>query len=244
MSFGNEKYNRVTKFISLTLYKADGNALALSLTVSIGFLMSVNPELLKYQVHCRSFLYEEDKQESFDALRRDFAKAFEEQYKSADFAKTPFKSKVAAILEDLSRYFLNRQKPVEDKRGFESLRTAVNYIQSHYTENITLGDLAAETFLSKTYISRCFTKHFGISFTDYVTLLRLLDAEKQMHGNGTLADIAYESGFPNVNAMIHAFKQHRGITPGNIGKGYCRMKAEFNHMWIKEGKMQEKSFPL
>lgn len=199
-------------------FELEKNALALSLTVSVEFLMSVNPELLKYQVNCRSFLHDENKQEPFDALRREFAIAFEEQYKRADLSGKHFKSKTVAVLEDLSRYFLDRKKPVENRRGIESLRAAINYIQLHYKENVTLDDLAAETFLSKTYISRCFTKYFGISFTDYVMLLRLSDAAKRMHGKCTLAEIAYESGFPNVNSMIHAFKQQRGITPGEYRK--------------------------
>ena len=37
-------------------------------------------------------------------------------------------------------------------------------------------------------------------------------------GEKTLAETAYESGFPNANAMIHAFKYHYGITPGEYRK--------------------------
>lgn len=190
------------------------NAIALSFTVSLRFVSAINPEILKYQINCRSFLHGDNRQETFDVLRSDLAKAFEEEYKNVNRPSVYFKSKAAAVLEDLSKYFLDRSKLFESRGSFDSLTPAVNYIQSHYRENITLEDLAKQTFLSKTYISRSFTKCFGISFTDYVMLLRVAYASKMLRGKKTISEIALESGFPNVNAMIIAFKRYKGVTPG------------------------------
>ncbi|MDE6846557.1 MAG: helix-turn-helix domain-containing protein [Lachnospiraceae bacterium] len=194
------------------------DAAALSFSISLRFVFSMCPELLKYQINCRSFLYSKDKQETFDILRCDLARIFEEQYKNTDKPPTYFKSKVTAILEDISRFFLDRSHPVDSWGSFESLKPAIHYIQSHYRENITLEDLAEQTYLSKTYISRSFTKYFGISFTDYITLLRVAYASRMLHGTDTISKIAFDSGFPNVNAMILAFKRHRGSTPGEYRK--------------------------
>ena len=197
----------------------EGSGAALSFSVSLSFASAVSPELLQYQIDCHSFLYEEDKQEAFDTLRSDFARVFKEQYKNINQPSSYFKSKAAAVLEDLSRYFLDREKPLAGYGGLETMKPAIHYIQSHYRENITLEDLAEKTFLSKTYISRSFTKYFGISFTEYVTLLRIAYAIRMLPGKDTISNIALESGFPNVNAMILAFKRHRGITPGEYRKG-------------------------
>lgn len=197
----------------------EGSAAALSFSVSLRFASAVSPELLQYQIDCRSFLYGEDKQEAFDTLRRDFASVFKEQYKNINQPAAYFKSKAAAVLENLSRYFLNREKPSTGYGSLETLKPAIHYIQSHYRENITLEDLAEKTFLSKTYISRSFPKYFGISFTEYVTFLRIAYAIRMLPGKDTISNIALESGFPNVNAMILAFKRHWGITPGEYRKG-------------------------
>lgn len=199
-------------------FELEANALALSFSVSLRFLSAMNPEMLKYRINCRSFLHNRDTQELFDILRGDLARAFKEQYKNTNHRSKHFMSKTAAILEDLSRYFLDRKKTIESWGSFQSLKPAVNYIQLHYRENITLKDLAEQTFLSKTYISRSFTKYFGISFTDYITLLRIGYASKMLRGQDTVSAIALESGFPNVNAMILAFKRHWGITPGEYRK--------------------------
>lgn len=202
------------------------SAIALSFTISLHFATAMNPEILRYPIDCRSFLHEENKQETFDVLRTDLAKAFEEQYKNADRPSAHFKSKAAAILEDLSKYFLDRSRGMESKSSFDSLTLAVNYIQSHYRENITLEDLAKETFLSKTYISRSFRKYFDLSFTDYVTLLRVTYASGMLLGGKKISEIALESGFPNVNAMILAFKKYKGVTPGVYRKNRERAVLE------------------
>lgn len=194
------------------------NATALSFSISLRFLYSVSPELMKYQVSCRSFLYGNDKQESFNLLRSDLARVFEEQYKNTNKPSSYFKSKVAAVLEDLNIYFLDKNRPAVSGSNFETLIPAIHYIQSHYRENITLEDLAEQTYLSRTYISRSFTKYFGVSFTEYITLLRIACACEMLRGNDTISVIALESGFPNVNAMILAFKRHLGSTPGEYRK--------------------------
>lgn len=195
-------------------FELDAGSAALSFFVSPGFLGTVAPELLQYRVSCRSFLYLKDKQPVFDVLRRDLAQAFQAIYKQAGSAGGCSTSSAAAILEDLSRYFLDDSQPIEKGGVQDTLKRMTRYIQEHCRERITLDDLARHTFLSKTYISRCFTRYFGVSFTGYLELLRLSAAVRLLAGEGTLAEIAEESGFPDVNAMTRAFKRYRGVTPG------------------------------
>lgn len=195
-------------------FELDGGSSALSFSVSPEFVGSVAPELLKYKVDCRSFLHMEEKQGAFDVLRQDLARAFQALNKKERSGAAYSKSSAAAILEDLSRYFLDDSQPVESGRVLETLKNVTQYIQDHYRERITLDQLAKHTFLSKTYLSRCFTRYLGISFTGYVELLRLSNASRRLAGQGSLAQIAEDSGFPNVNAMIQAFKRYRGVTPG------------------------------
>lgn len=156
----------------------------------------------------------EEKQSAFDMLRRDLARAFQTLNKKEQSGIAYSKSSAAAIVEDLSRYFLDDSQPVESGRVQETLKNVTQYIQAHYRERITLDELAKHTFLSKTYLSRCFTRYLGVPFTGYLELLRLSNAARLLAGQGTLAQFAEESGFPNANAMIQAFKRYRGVTPG------------------------------
>ena len=195
-------------------FELEGESSALSFSVSQTFLSNIAPEFLKYRVSCRSFLYMEDKQASFDVLRVDLAKAFQEFSKNGKQGINCSISIAAAILEDLKQYFLDDEQVLGSTGILETLKSVTNYIQSHYMERITLDDLAKHTFLSKSYISRIFSQYFGISFTGYLEILRLSNAARLLKGKGSLSEIAEDSGFANVNAMIQAFKRYRGVTPG------------------------------
>lgn len=81
------------------------------------------------------------------------------------------------------------------------------YIQQHYTDKITLQDLAEHFHLSEKYISRYFKEHFYLTFSDYVNHLRLTHAKKLLESTElSVTEIALCSGFPNVSYFIRTFK--------------------------------------
>lgn len=200
------------------------NAIALSLAISFDFIASVCPDILQYHLNCYSFLYGESQQEPFDILRRDLAKAFQTQYQNESRHEIYLKNKVVSILEDMVRYFLDESQPLNGGGSSEKLQAAITYIQQHYQENITLKDLAGQTYLSSTYLSRFFTKQLGMPFTEYLTQVRLAHAVELMHGPDTLTEIACKTGFPGPNAMICAFKKEWEITPGEYRKNLLNEK--------------------
>lgn len=204
-------------------FELDGQSTALSFMISPEFIRAVAPELLRYRINCRSFLYVEEKQPLYDALRKDIAGLFLEIYKKED-GSAYSKSSAAAILGDLSRYFMDRDRPLENSGIQASMKTLTRYIHQHYREHLTLDELAKHTYLSKTYISHSFSKCFGISFTAYVDMLRLMLAVRLLRGRENLTEIAESCGFASVNAMIQVFKRYRGITPGE----YRRLQKQGN----------------
>lgn len=81
------------------------------------------------------------------------------------------------------------------------------YIQEHYTDKITLHDLAEHFHLSEKYISRYFKEHFYLTFSDYVNHLRLTHAKRLLETTElSVTEIALCSGFPNVSYFIRTFK--------------------------------------
>lgn len=195
-------------------FELDSDASALSFSVSPQFINHVAPELLTHRINCRSFFYAEDKQPAFHALRQDLARTFQMFYKKEGSGTAYARSGAAAILEDLNRYFLDGDSGLDSGGVQETLEKITRYIQRHYRHRITLDELAKHTFLSKTYISRMFTRYLGISFTGYLELLRLSSAAQLIAGQGTLEQVAQASGFPNVDAMTLAFKRRWGMPPG------------------------------
>lgn len=217
----------VNSFRMLEL-ELDGDAYALSLSISLHYLASVSPELLNHKVNCRSFLYPKDRQGSYDVLRHNLARAFQAQYKYEMRQSLYLKNRVAELLENLAQHFREEKEELPEGSGWERLKPAIDYIQNNYREPVTLEDLAEHTFLSRTYISHSFRKFLGVSFVEYLTRVRVCHAVWMMRGRETLTEIAYNSGFPNVNAMIKAFKQYRGMTPGEYRKQAASQQADFH----------------
>ena len=87
-------------------------------------------------------------------------------------------------------------------------------INAHYTENFTLSQLADEVHLSAPYLSKFFDRHFGMSFLNYLTQLRLGHAISALeHTEDTIESISADSGFPNSYAFVQAFKKEYGVLP-------------------------------
>lgn len=88
------------------------------------------------------------------------------------------------------------------------------FINDRYTEKLSLHDLAKQFHLSEKYISRYFKEHFQLTFSSYVTHLRLTCAKKLLETTDlSVTEVALRSGFPNVSYFIRVFKGSYGISP-------------------------------
>ncbi len=116
----------VNSFQMLEL-ELDGDAYALSLSISLHYLASISPELLSHKVNCRSFLYPKDRQEIYDVLRNNLARAFQAQYKYEMRQSLYLKNRIAALLENLVRHFLEEKEELPEGGGWERLKPANRY---------------------------------------------------------------------------------------------------------------------
>lgn len=97
----------------------------------------------------------------------------------------------------------------------EPTRLAMNYMDTHYAEPITLDEIAEKVCLSKYYFLRRFHKETTYSPKEYLNRVRLRNA---MHRLCSTADsveqIALLCGFSSSTVFIRAFKKETdGITP-------------------------------
>lgn len=94
------------------------------------------------------------------------------------------------------------------------LRKAIDYINEHYSEPLTLNEVAEHTYVTTFYISRMFKKELGISFIDYLNDIRIEKAKE------LLKDVRYKSyevaslvGIPDPHYFSKLFKKYSGISP-------------------------------
>lgn len=88
------------------------------------------------------------------------------------------------------------------------------YISEHYVENIKLQDLADIVYLHPNYISGYFKKITGHTFKDYLTGIRMVEAEKLfLTSDLKVYEIAEKVGFTDYRHFSLVFKKRFGICP-------------------------------
>ncbi|MGG4103953.1 response regulator [Paenibacillus lautus] len=91
---------------------------------------------------------------------------------------------------------------------------AVQYIKAHFTEPISLQEVADEVAVSRNYFSELFKRITGHNFIDYVIDLRLKRAKELLSTTSLrVYEVADRSGFNDVKYFSKLFKKMVGMTP-------------------------------
>ena len=93
-------------------------------------------------------------------------------------------------------------------------RDMIAFVQKNYGEKVSLSMLAEEFHLSEKYVSWYFKEHFSISFTQYITHLRMTRAKDiLLTTEQSITEVALSCGYQSVNLFIRNFKEMYGVTP-------------------------------
>lgn len=100
---------------------------------------------------------------------------------------------------------------LQQEATFEKM---ITYIDKHYKEQLTLGDIAAIGGYTESYASQFFKRQLGISFKTYLLRMRLREAAVQLvNTKQQVVDIANQCGFSDVKSFNTAFRRHFHTTP-------------------------------
>ena len=93
------------------------------------------------------------------------------------------------------------------------LRSITDYLEAHFTEDISLTDVAAHEFMSASYLSHFFEKHMGTTFSSYLTRLRLEQSITDLYSEASIEEISEKNGFPSPRSFSTLFKKQYGMLP-------------------------------
>lgn len=108
----------------------------------------------------------------------------------------------------------------------QNLQRILTYIDAHFTEKVTLNELAAEAGMSPNYFSAFFKKISGITLWDYINSKRVDAAARMIRdplNDKNMLQIANESGFNNTTHFNKIFKRSTGMTPSEYKKNNSYM---------------------
>jgi len=99
------------------------------------------------------------------------------------------------------------------------LKQAVQYIDSHYADQLQLTTVAASCNVSSGYLSRLFAEHMSVSFNDHLNSVRLDIAQGLLEeGNRTVKEISFAVGYQDPNYFSRIFRKFKGISPTSFSR--------------------------
>lgn len=99
--------------------------------------------------------------------------------------------------------------------GNAALDRILAYLDDHYTDDITLGQLcAAAGGLSEQYLCRLFKQSVGMRPMEYMLSRRISAARVYLETTDfSIADVAARSGFRNTSYFYRSFRKFVGMSP-------------------------------
>ena len=89
---------------------------------------------------------------------------------------------------------------------------AVQYLEAHYAEAISVQALAEHARVSPSYLSRVFKKETGRGLHEYLNQYRILKAAALLEDH-SVTETAYLCGFSDSSHFISVFRRYMRVTP-------------------------------
>lgn len=103
-----------------------------------------------------------------------------------------------------------------------TLKTILNYINNNYNRQINLNIVAEFVHLNPQYLSRYFKQKIGMTFTQYITNLRIENAKKLLvNTDKSITQIAMEVGYVDVAYFSKVFFKNEKKSPYKFKMNYC-----------------------
>lgn len=92
-------------------------------------------------------------------------------------------------------------------------------LNEHYTEKISLDELAVLFFINKYYLTKIFKETYGTTINSYIIAKRITRAKQMLRfTDKTLEEIAGSVGMNGGNYFSRMFKKIEGISPREYRK--------------------------
>jgi len=94
------------------------------------------------------------------------------------------------------------------------VRSALQYIEVHYAEKLTLTELAEKTYVSQWYLSKLLNKYTNKSFCDLLNQTRIKKAKKLLKDPSLkIHEVSDMLGFNDVTHFSKIFKKIEQVSP-------------------------------
>ena len=124
-------------------------------------------------------------------------------------------------MKELKKWFQDRIRNAlesihltKEHQTIDMVKRAEQYIQQHYTEELTLNRVSEIIHVSPPYISKLFKEKLGMTFLEYLTRLRMEKAKQMLRETQeSIRKIGCDVGYQDLKYFSRAFKKYEDVTP-------------------------------
>ena len=100
------------------------------------------------------------------------------------------------------------------------VRNAIDYMENHLEEDISVQDVASQVYLSPFFLQRGFSIMTGYGISEYLRNRRLYQAALNLRDtDDKVIDIAYRYCYETPESFTKAFSRFHGFTPSQVRSG-------------------------
>lgn len=106
--------------------------------------------------------------------------------------------------------------PLYDVKN-EYFKKIIEFINRNFYKDVSIQSLSRDYSLNSNYLCQLFRRELGMTFTDYVTGLRINYSKELLRNTDlSLGEIAGKSGYTDYFYFIRVFKKITGYSPGQF----------------------------
>lgn len=128
--------------------------------------------------------------------------------------------KQTQVIEYLSAlmHTIDNQKLALDQQMPTTLKALANYLDEHFTEELSLDDLCTLSGYSPSHLIRRFKQYFGMTPHAYIINKRIQYGQQQLKKGISIIDTALDAGFADQAHFQRTFKRLVAATPNQYRK--------------------------
>ncbi len=101
-----------------------------------------------------------------------------------------------------------------DESGENKTVTRIKeYINRHFTENISLDELAGRFYMNKYHLCHIFKKETGLTIKEFINTRRIARAKSLLPEYKSVSDLCSVCGFNDYSTFYKTFKRFTGVSP-------------------------------
>lgn len=170
------------------------------------------------------------------AIRRNIRDSMEMIFQESELETTAFgadlmgHSLITTLLVQLNRAVSERDAAIGDEEEKPDpssvlVTNVVDYLNLHYSEPISLDQLAEQFFVSKFHLSHTFTQTVGTSIYRYLQKKRLQIARQLLAQGEKASKIFSTCGFTDYAGFYRAFRAEYGLAPRDYASSIRQQQA-------------------